>query len=289
MSTIETILEKDNFTLEELLDEDELLQECRAENLVLLNFLTKPATLTKLINYVTTEPEQTADSVRKFKYPFISCEILCSDVWPLVEAVYTDPIHLEKLYGFLMQPPPLNAAVATHVSKVAGALLEKKGPETLQFLRNQPNLVDHFISHLSSSAVMDLLLKIISSDQDSGATLEWLCQSNLITKLVSKFEPGARSAEVQEHAAQALSDIVQVSVLNKNSQLMAQLESRAVVETLLDHMFAPGNGTALYFGLDVMTELVSRSVGDGWQPTQEPPAVLQVMLSRLPVFVELLR
>ncbi len=37
VSAIETILEKDKFTLEELLDEDELLQECRAENQALLN------------------------------------------------------------------------------------------------------------------------------------------------------------------------------------------------------------------------------------------------------------
>jgi hypothetical protein len=68
-----------------------------------------------------------------------------------------------------------------------------------------------------------------------------------------------------------------------------------------------GNTTALYYGLDVMTELVARSVSDAWNaggcsllpslPTThsrrhtegEPPAALQVILSQLGRFVDLLR
>lgn len=34
---VETILDKDNFTLEELLDEDEIIQECKALNGRLIN------------------------------------------------------------------------------------------------------------------------------------------------------------------------------------------------------------------------------------------------------------
>jgi hypothetical protein len=130
------------------------------------------------------EPDPQADSVRKFKYPFIACEILCSDVYTLVDAIYADHTYLESLYNFLQRPAPLNPALATHVSKViravvsgrrvrspspllkvAGALLEKKGPATLEFLRARTDLVDSFVAHLSSSAVMDLLLKVISCDQ----------------------------------------------------------------------------------------------------------------------------
>lgn len=34
---VETILDKDNFTLDELLDEDEIIQECKALNSRLIN------------------------------------------------------------------------------------------------------------------------------------------------------------------------------------------------------------------------------------------------------------
>jgi serine/threonine-protein phosphatase 6 regulatory subunit 3 len=34
---VDTILDKENFTLEELLDEDEIIQECKALNTRLIN------------------------------------------------------------------------------------------------------------------------------------------------------------------------------------------------------------------------------------------------------------
>jgi hypothetical protein len=34
---VDTILDKENFTLEELLDEDEIIQECKALNSILIN------------------------------------------------------------------------------------------------------------------------------------------------------------------------------------------------------------------------------------------------------------
>ncbi|KAI8568447.1 hypothetical protein RHMOL_Rhmol02G0200200 [Rhododendron molle] len=36
-SPVETIMDKENFTLEELLDEDEIIQECKALNSRLIN------------------------------------------------------------------------------------------------------------------------------------------------------------------------------------------------------------------------------------------------------------
>ena len=340
MSAIETILDRPSFTLEELLEEDEVLQECRSENAKLLNFLTLPATLEKLVEvrslrrmqaavrvgstrhgfffvfsfflfpffflcfavfrrlmlpsfqYITVEPDASADSVRKFKYPFISCEILCCDVWSLSEAIYQHPQLIDRLYGFLERDAPLSPALAAHVSKVAGSLLEKKPEATLQYLRGRPGMVDHFVRHLSSSAVMDLLLKIISCDEEGGGTLDWLCTNELIPKLVDKFAP-ENGSEVHEHAAHALADIVQVSVLNKNSPLMAQLESKDMVEKLLAYMFgdSKGSSSALYHGLDVMTELVKRHVLDAPETDQklsDCPAALQVIVSRLPQLQSLL-
>ena len=247
------------------------------------------------------------------RYPFISCEILCCDVWALSEAIYRYPHLIDRLYGFLEKPAPLNPALAAHVSKVAGSLLEKKAGATLSYLRGRPGMVDHFVRHLSSSAVMDLLLKIISCDEEGGGTLEWLCSNDLVSKLVAKFD-ASLSGDIHEYAAHALADIIQVSVLNKSSPLMATLESRPVVEALLQvclffiyfhflpfflfspqHMFTPppdgGPATALYYGLDVMTELVKRHVLDALDYSQslaDSPAALQVILSRLPQLQALL-
>ena len=87
---------------------------------------------------------------------------------------------------------------------------------------------------------------------------------------------------------------------------MAQLESRQVVETLLAHMFHDSKSSsgksfysalfcfvsffsrfllsALYHGLDVMTELVKRHVLDAPDdtPLAECPAALQVIVAQIP-------
>ena len=47
--SLSTLLDNDSFTLEELLEEEELLQECKAQNDKLISFLTQPETMVKLI------------------------------------------------------------------------------------------------------------------------------------------------------------------------------------------------------------------------------------------------
>ena len=52
ISTIDTILEKENFQLEELLDENDLIQELKSHNAKLVEYLREPRVLEKLLEYV---------------------------------------------------------------------------------------------------------------------------------------------------------------------------------------------------------------------------------------------
>eukprot|EP01099_Mayorella_cantabrigiensis_P008889 TRINITY_DN89_c0_g3_i2.p1 TRINITY_DN89_c0_g3~~TRINITY_DN89_c0_g3_i2.p1 ORF type:complete len:321 (+),score=81.64 TRINITY_DN89_c0_g3_i2:163-1125(+) len=293
ISPVETILDREHYTLEELLDEEELLQECKSQNKKLLDFLVKPEELDKLVTYVTTEPEETADSKRKFKYPFLACEILCSEVWSICEAFYENENLLEKLYGFLDKDPPLNPLLASYVSRVAGVLLQKKVQKTLTFMKKKDDLVEKFIKHLGSSAVMDLLLKVIACEEtpEGKGILEWLCTANLIPRLVGKFDPSLGS-EVHENAAQALVDIISVSTTQNNgtannfniysygnnnnnnpepttpaapSPLMIQLESEETVKQLLNFILAEGATSTLLHGLNVVIELLKRTIQENEQ------------------------
>lgn len=60
-SAIDGILERDVFTLEELLDESDLISEVNAHNKTLLNFLCKPEVLARVVSYVVDDapPSQT--------------------------------------------------------------------------------------------------------------------------------------------------------------------------------------------------------------------------------------
>lgn len=60
-SPVETILDKDNFTLDELLDEDEIIQECKALNARLINFLRERPQVEQLIRYIVEEAPEDAE------------------------------------------------------------------------------------------------------------------------------------------------------------------------------------------------------------------------------------
>jgi len=65
-SAIDTLLDKPDVTLEEILGEDDLLQECKAHNTKLIEYLRDPNILSKLLNYIIADDQ--IDDKAKFKY-----------------------------------------------------------------------------------------------------------------------------------------------------------------------------------------------------------------------------
>ncbi|KAK1388314.1 hypothetical protein POM88_016492 [Heracleum sosnowskyi] len=83
---LETLLDKENFTLEELLNEDDIIQECKDLNSRLINFLRERAQVEELLHYIIDEPPEDVESKHSLKYPFIACGkkglwIYCSPFW----------------------------------------------------------------------------------------------------------------------------------------------------------------------------------------------------------------
>jgi hypothetical protein len=67
-SAIDTLLDKPDVTLEEILGEDDLLQECKAHNTKLIEYLRDPNILAKLLNYIIADEQ--IDDKAKFKYVY---------------------------------------------------------------------------------------------------------------------------------------------------------------------------------------------------------------------------
>lgn len=65
-SQVDKLLEKEDVTLTELLEEDDVLQECKAQNQRLLLFLTQDSNLQTLISLITHEPP--SDREEKLRY-----------------------------------------------------------------------------------------------------------------------------------------------------------------------------------------------------------------------------
>ncbi|AEE31224.2 SIT4 phosphatase-associated family protein [Arabidopsis thaliana] len=89
-SAVEAILDKDSFTLEDLLDEDEIIQECKALNGRLLNFLREKVQVEQLIRYIIEEPLEDVEKKRTFKFPFIACEIFTCEIEMILKTLVED-------------------------------------------------------------------------------------------------------------------------------------------------------------------------------------------------------
>lgn len=67
-SPVDDILKKENFTLEEILEEDETVIDIRSQKEDLKNYFLKEEILEKLLSFVVHEPEEGCTENRKFRY-----------------------------------------------------------------------------------------------------------------------------------------------------------------------------------------------------------------------------
>lgn len=207
ISTIETILDKPDFTLEDLLDESDLIQELKQHNSKLIEYLREDHTLEKLLEYVVAPklqvfatPEDSIDEESKGKnrllpfsrprassratdlsdngeeeqekkrnrYALVASEVLSSDTWSIYEALTENRELISRFWKFLERPAPLDPLQASYFTKVNESLFEKKTDDMMEFFRTIPNVVPDLLKHVECPMTMDLLLKIIALDRNEG-------------------------------------------------------------------------------------------------------------------------
>ncbi|XP_071188685.1 serine/threonine-protein phosphatase 6 regulatory subunit 2-like isoform X1 [Salvelinus alpinus] len=246
-SHIDQLLDREDVTLRELMEEDDVLQECKAQNRRLLLFLSQDHCMTELVNLITTEPPADLEEKSRFKFPNIACELLTSDVSLINDKLGGDESLLETLYHFLEQDPPLNPLLASFFSKTIGNLIARKTEQVISFLRKKDGFIGLVLKHIDASAMMDLLLRLISCVEPAPLrqeVLNWLSEEKLIQRLTELIHTG-KDEERQSNASQTLCDIIRLSRDQANQMqenvetdpLLAVLESRESVAGLLKTMF----------------------------------------------------
>ncbi|XP_052348210.1 serine/threonine-protein phosphatase 6 regulatory subunit 2-like isoform X5 [Oncorhynchus keta] len=246
-SHIDQLLDREDVTLRELMEEDDVLQECKAQNRRLLLFLSQDHCMTELVNLITTEPPADLEEKSRFKFPNIACELLTSDVSLINDKLGGDESLLETLYHFLEQELPLNPLLASFFSKTIGNLIARKTEQVISFLRKKDGFIGLVLKHIDASAMMDLLLRLISCVEPAPLrqeVLNWLSEEKLIQRLTELIHTG-KDEERQSNASQTLCDIIRLSRDQANQMqenveadpLLAVLESQESVAGLLKTMF----------------------------------------------------
>ncbi|XP_056653509.1 serine/threonine-protein phosphatase 6 regulatory subunit 2 isoform X1 [Monodelphis domestica] len=246
-SHVDKLLEKEDVTLHELMDEDDILQECKAQNRKLLDFLCKQQCMEELVSLITHDPPLDMEEKVRFKYPNTACELLTSDVPQINDKLGGDETLLNILYDFLDHEPPLNPLLASFFSKTIGNLIARKTEQVITFLKKKDQFISLVLKHIDTSAMMDLLLRLISCVEPAALrqeVLNWLNEENVIERLVQLIH-SSQDEDRQSNASQTLCDIIRLSrdqgsqtqEISEPDPLLTALESQECVEQLLKNMF----------------------------------------------------
>ncbi|CDO73666.1 hypothetical protein BN946_scf185014.g136 [Trametes cinnabarina] len=214
-ATIDSILDREDVSLEAILDVDDLVQECKAQNTRLIDYFSRVDVLQRLFGYVTGRIE--GDEKGAFKYPFVATEVLCSDIWSIVETCVTHADELlvpfwETVLDRSPEEMKSQVMMATHFAKVNITFLSKKPAEMLAFIQSQPNIVERILRHIESPPFADLLVRIIQLDeQPAGAgVLDWLSKENLMSRLIDLLSP-AHSSDMHTVVAELIKGIISMA------------------------------------------------------------------------------
>ncbi|KAG2780856.1 hypothetical protein JG687_00004968 [Phytophthora cactorum] len=167
-SPLNDLLEKDDFTLQQVLQEDELVQEVKTRNTKLLDFLSQEAIVQNLVEYVVRTPEDTSDDLRTLKYPYMSCEVICCDITSITETLVTasEGKIVETLFEFLYQTQPLDPRLAGYFEKIVTMLMVRKPQEMTALLnKNSEQLLAGFSRHAASFSIAELLKRLLQPYQ----------------------------------------------------------------------------------------------------------------------------
>ncbi|CAG2100730.1 unnamed protein product, partial [Medioppia subpectinata] len=113
VSQIDALLDKESVSLQELMEEEDILQECKSQNPKLIQFITRRSVVEEMVTLITSEPPIDLNERIRYKYANIACEIMTSDVNVIVDALVMDDSMLTKLYAFIDTDRPLNPLLAT--------------------------------------------------------------------------------------------------------------------------------------------------------------------------------
>ncbi|AAF79824.1 T6D22.8 [Arabidopsis thaliana] len=255
-SQVEIILDKENFTLEELLDEEEIIQECKALNSRLINFLRDKAQVEQLLRYIVEEPPQDADSKRAFKFPFISCEIFTCEIDVILKTLVEDEELMNLLFSFLEPNRPHSALLAGYFSKVVICLMIRKTAALMNYVKGHQNVFCQLVDLIGITSIMEVLVRLVGADDQVYPNfldvMQWLADSNLLEMIVDKLKPSS-PPEVQANAAETLCAISR----NAPSALATQLSSPGYVAKIFGHALEDSHSkSGLVHSLSVCTSLL---------------------------------
>eukprot|EP00588_Corethron_pennatum_P031372 CAMPEP_0194320952 /NCGR_PEP_ID=MMETSP0171-20130528/17216_1 /TAXON_ID=218684 /ORGANISM="Corethron pennatum, Strain L29A3" /LENGTH=1675 /DNA_ID=CAMNT_0039078669 /DNA_START=110 /DNA_END=5137 /DNA_ORIENTATION=+ len=166
-SPLKDLLDRSDFTLHDLLDEDELLQEVKSMNEPLLDFLRGPDVLLELASLLSDPPPDggAVDARRSVRHPYMACEVICCDVAGILDGIIDgmDGTILGKVFSLLdWEGRTMCVRLAGYFEKVVTLLVQRRPRALAAYLRaGGLPLLRGFLRHIDNFSVLQLLQRLL--------------------------------------------------------------------------------------------------------------------------------
>ncbi|KAF9532767.1 SIT4 phosphatase-associated protein-domain-containing protein [Crepidotus variabilis] len=262
-SAIDSLLDKEDVSVEAILDEDDLLQECKAQNTRLIDYFGRDSVLQTLLGYVTGQVE--SEEKGRFKYPYIATEVLCSEIWSIVEGCVTNQQQLmvpfwETVLDRSPDDMKTQMTMASHFAKINSMFLSKKPEQMLAFIQSQPDIIERLLRHIETPSFVDLLGRVIQLDEiiPNSNVLEWLSSQNLMGRLIDLLSPN-HTPSVHSVVTDLIKNIISMATPSPGAGLTdgtqngpasnrfaRELASRASISKLAEYMLTDFSADTCY-------------------------------------------
>jgi hypothetical protein len=255
-SHLPDILEKDDFTLEELLVEDELLQEIKSRNPTLLDFLSSSAAVSAMVDYVTFKPGEGADEMTVFKYPYMSCELFCCEVPSILQRLVEeeDGRHFTQLLAALDSPLPLDHYLAGYLEKILDMLFRQMTLPVMRYLnRGGICIFRKFLTHIDNYSIMQIVQRLMlphipfsletsdvetmTPEQRENCTCDWSFLPETCGLLLARMLEPACHPDIPAHISELLITVIQLSP--PDAPFLSNLCEENRLQSLVTHIWNP--------------------------------------------------
>ncbi len=227
-SPVRDILDKESFSLDELLREDDLLQEIKCKNSKLIEYLASEEQIECMINYmIVPPPTDCTDDLVKFKYPYVSCEIFCCELDEILRVLIGyDNKFLKQIFSILDSDAPIDNYLAGYFEKLLEMLFRRTTVPVISYINNSGSeLFLKFLSHIDNYSISQIIQRLMlphipfthsygemlqSEEERQLSQCNWSSTSNICELLCSQMLQ-SNNINVATHISDLLITILQLS------------------------------------------------------------------------------
>ncbi|CAF3981873.1 unnamed protein product, partial [Didymodactylos carnosus] len=203
----------------DLLDENDLIQECLSQNKRLIDHLIQSTVMNELLQYIIHLPSEQIDERKRFRYSHVVSELLSGD-FQRIQDTLLQQTNLDTLYSFLTlnetkqndDEPIVNPILASYFSRIMITLIIRRPQEILAYLKSKETFKDDILKHLDTTSIMNILYRLISdSGEYRSDAIQWYEQINMIDSIIERFLQ-SNSSSVHVNAVNLLNDFVRFGI-----------------------------------------------------------------------------